>query len=31
MYYNEVKFVIIVIPVRLNTVDDLLALQCFSV
>ena len=31
MYYNEVKFVIIVIPVRLNTVDDLLAIQCFSV
>ena len=31
MYDNEVKFVIIILHVRLNTVDDLLTIQCFSV
>ena len=31
MYDNEVNFLIIILPVRLKTVDDLLAIQCFSI
>ena len=31
MYDNEVNFLIIILPMRLNTVDDLLVIQCFSI